>query len=224
LLAGAESSPQALSALETLCRTYWRPIYAFVRRSGHSPHDAQDFTQEFFARLLEGGSLRAADPHKGHFRSFLLGALKHFLANEWKRSQRQKRGGGCTVLSLEELQAETQASGEPADALTPEKSYDRRWAEAVLGQAMERLREEHARAGKAERFDALKLYLPSGEEPASYAETAGRLGLSEGAVKWAIHQLRQRYGELVRAEVADTLANPAEAETELRHLLAALSQ
>jgi RNA polymerase sigma factor (sigma-70 family) len=223
LLAGRGASPQASDALETLCRTYWRPIYAFLLRRGHSAADAQDLTQEFFSRLLASDSFRTADPLKGRFRSFLLGALNHFLANEWKREHRLKRGGDCTFVSVEELQEASAFEPGAAEALSPENVFDRRWAEAALAKALSRLQQEFASAGKEERFDALKVYLLAEQEPASYADTAARLGISEGAVKWAIHHLRQRYGELVRAEVAQTLADPREAEEELRHLLAALS-
>jgi RNA polymerase sigma-70 factor (ECF subfamily) len=189
---------------------------------GHRPDEAQDLTQAFFAHLLESESLSRADPRKGRFRSFLLGALKYFLVNEWQREHRLKRGGGCAVFSLDETDPETRLATEPADELTPEMAYERRWAEAVLAQVLDRLRSEFAAGGQVERFNALKVFLLAGQEPASYAEVAAQLGLSEAAVKSAIYRLRQRYGELIRAEIAHTVASPAEVEDELRHLLTVL--
>ncbi len=215
-------SPRSRAALETLCRAYWYPLYAFIRRQGHGPNEAQDLTQEFFAHLLESESFSRADPRKGRFRSFLLGALKHFLVNEWHHNHRLKRGGGCVVFSLDEIDPETRFAAEPADELTPEIAYERRWAEAVLAQVLVRLRGEFAAGGQASRFEALKVFLQAGQEPASYAEVAQQLRLSEAAVKSAIYRLRQRYGELIRAEITHTVASPAEVEDELRHLLAVL--
>jgi RNA polymerase sigma-70 factor (ECF subfamily) len=223
LQAGHTSSSQSHAALEKLCRAYWYPLYTFIRRQGYGPDDAQDLTQQFFAHLIEGESFSRADPRKGRFRSFLLGALKHFLINEWQREHRQKRGGGCSVFSLDEMDPETRLAAEPADELTPEMAYERRWAEAVLMQVLERLRCEFAAGGQGERFEALKTFLLAGQEPASYAEMAAQLGLSEVAVKSAIYRLRQHYGELIRAEISQTLASPAEVEDELRHLLSVLS-
>jgi RNA polymerase sigma factor (sigma-70 family) len=223
LEAGHESSPQSKAALEQLCRAYWYPLYTFIRRQGRGPEEAQDLTQEFFAHLLASDSFGRADPAKGRFRSFLLGALKHFLVNEWQREHRLKRGGGCLFLSLDEVDAETRLALEPTDELTPEMAYERRWAEAVLAQVLERLQGEFAAAGQEARFAGLKVFLLAGQEPASYAEVAVPLGLSEAAVKSAIHRMRQRYGDLIRAEIAQTLASPAEVEDELRHLLAVLS-
>lgn len=222
LQAGQTPSPLSQAALEKLCRAYWFPLYTFIRRQGHAPEEAQDLTQAFFAHLLETESFTRADPHKGRFRSFLLGALKHFLVNEWQRARRLKRGGGCAFLSLDETDAETRLAAEPADDLTPEAVYERRWAEAVLAQVLDRLREEFAASGQGDRFEALKVFLLAGQEPASYADVARQLGLGETAVKSAIYRLRQRYGELIRAEIAHTVASAAEVEDELRHLLAVL--
>ena len=222
LQAGHTPTPQSQAALEKLCRAYWYPLYAFIRRQGHGPEEAQDLTQAFFAHFLASESLHRADPRKGRFRSFLLGALKHFLVNEWQREHRQKRGGGFAVFSLEELDPETRLAAEPADELTPELAYERRWAEAVLAQVLVRLRGEFASDGQAARFEALKVFLLAGQEPASYVAVAAQLGLSEAAVKSAIYRMRQRYGELIRAEIAHTVASPAEVEDELRHLLAVL--
>lgn len=224
LRAGRDSSPESEAALEKLCRAYWLPLYAFIRRQGRTPEEAQDLTQAFFAHLLESGSFTRADPDKGRFRSFLLGALKHFLVNDWQRQQRQKRGGGRVVISLDAADPETQLPIEPVDELTPEMVFEKRWAEAVLRQVLERLRLEFAAGGQAERFDELKVFLAAGQEPASYAEMAGRLGLSEAAVKSAIYRMRQRYGELIRSEIAQTVATPAEVEGELHHLLEVLCE
>ena len=223
LQAGRASSPQSRAALEKLCRAYWFPLYTFIRRQGRGPEEAQDLTQAFFAHFLESESLNRADPRKGRFRSFLLGALKYFLVNEWQREHRQKRGGGCVVFSLDEMDPETRLALEPADEMTPEMAYERRWAEAVLAQVLARLQSEFAAGGQAERFEMLKVFLLAGQEPAAYADVAAQLGLSESAVKSAIYRLRQRYGELIRAEIAHTVASPAEVEDELRHLLAVLS-
>lgn len=222
LLAGATPSPAAREALEKLCRAYWYPLYVFVRRQGHGPNEAQDLTQGFFAHLLADESLGRADPDKGRFRSFLIGALKHFLINEWQREHRQKRGGGCVTFSLEDEEAEARFAAEPADEWTPERAYDRRWAEALLEQVLEQLGREFADAGLTARFEALKVFLLAGPEPECYAAVAARLGLSESAAKSAIHRLRQRYGELIRAEIAQTVADPAEMEAEMRHLFSVL--
>jgi RNA polymerase sigma-70 factor (ECF subfamily) len=209
----------ARMALERLCRTYWPPLYAFVRRSGMSPHDAQDLTQEFFARLLEKGWLDGVDRERGRFRSWLLAAMKHFLANEWKRGQRQKRGGAAAFCSLDEFDAETRLLHEPASD-SAEKVYDRRWAMTLLDQVMARLRTEMAGAGKLAHFEALKFCL-TGEKTA-YAEVCARLGMSEGAVKVAVHRLRERYRALLRAEIAETVGTEEEIDDELRSLFAAL--
>lgn len=222
LQAGHTPSPRSQAALEKLCRAYWYPLYTFVRRQGHGPDAAQDLTQAFFAHFLETDSLKRADPCKGRFRSFLVGALKHFLVNEWLREHRQKRGDGYVVFSLDEMDPETRLAIEPTDELTPELAYERRWAEAVLAQVLVRLQREFAADGQAGRFEALKVFLLAGQEPASYAAVAAQLGLSEAAVKSAIYRMRQRYGELIRAEIAHTVASPAEVEDELRHLLAVL--
>lgn len=207
-------------ALGKLCRAYWHPLYAYVRRQGLSSHDAQDLTQEFFARLLEKGWLGGVDRELGRFRSWLLAAMKHFLANEWDRSRAAKRGGGAVLFSFDALDAESRLLHEPATD-SPEKIYDRRWAMALLDRVMTRLRAEMAGAGKLAHFEALKFCL-TGEKDA-YAGVGERLAMSEGAVKVAVHRMRQQYRALLRAEIAETVATPAEIEDELRHLLAALS-
>ncbi|MCL4789568.1 MAG: sigma-70 family RNA polymerase sigma factor [Verrucomicrobia bacterium] len=223
LAAGRSDSTHARSALETLCRTYWQPIYAFVRRQGHSPHDAQDLTQEFFARLLENQSLADVDRTKGRFRSFLLASLKHFLANEWDKAHAQKRGGGRVLIPIDAQSAETTCGVDPADQTTADKMFDRRWALAVLDHALQRLREEHIREGKETLFEQLKVTLTEASRSVRYTEIAARLDMSEGAVKVAVHRLRQRYRELVRAEIADAVATASEVKEEIRALFSALA-
>jgi RNA polymerase sigma factor (sigma-70 family) len=224
VLAARRSDPaQALGALEKLCHAYWHPIYAFVRRQGHPPHDAQDLTQEFFARLLEKNYLAAVDQAKGRFRSFLLASLKHFLANEWDKARAQKRGGGQALIPIDTAGAETSCGFDLADNLTAEKIFERRWALALLDQVLRRLREEYTRDGKERLFEQLKATLTGASRTAPYAEIAARLDTSEGAVKVAAHRLRQRYRELLRAEIADTVAGPAEIDDEIRNLFAALA-
>ena len=214
-------SAGAQAALAKLCAAYWYPLYAFVRRQGLGEHDAQDLTQEFFARLLQKGWLGDVERERGRFRSFLLAAMKHFLANEWDRSRAKKRGGGVATIALDAMSAETRYRHEPADTQTAEKLFDRRWAMTLLDQVLARLRAEMLAAGKLADFDALKFCL-SGEKTA-YAEVARTLDMSEGAVKVAVHRLRERYRALLRAEIAETVATPEEIDGELRHLLTALS-
>jgi RNA polymerase sigma-70 factor (ECF subfamily) len=223
LAAGRTDSPLVHEALEKLCRTYWPPIYAFVRRQGYDPHDAQDLTQGFFARLLEKNSFADADQSKGRFRSFLLGALKHFLANEWDKANAQKRGGGKIVIPIDVATVETSCGFEPADTLTADKVFERRWAVTLLDQVLRRLRLEYVSDGKEEMFNQLKQTLTGASRSVPYAEIAVRLQTSEGAIKVAVHRLRQRYRELLRAEIAGTVANVAEVEDEIRNLFMALA-
>jgi RNA polymerase sigma factor (sigma-70 family) len=221
--AGRSDTTRARDALARLCQTYWHPLYAYVRRLGNSPPDAQDLTQEFFARLLAKNYLVEADESRGRFRSFLLAALKHFLTNEWHKARAQKRGGGQIPISIDFGTAETSFHHEPADTLTPEKIYERRWALTLLEQVLQRLRQEYARTGREHLFEQLKPTLTEASRAVRYAEIAVRLNLSEGAVKVAVHRLRLRYREVLRAEIADTVASPGEVEDELRNLFAALS-
>ena len=223
LAAGRDSSPEAAAALEELCRTYWYPLYAFLRRDGQGPDDAQDLTQEFFRRFLEKNYLKDVDRQKGKFRSFLLASVKHFLANEWDRKQAVRRGSEYFFVSWDAENLEQRYGQEPSHDLTAEKIYERRWALTVLERALGRLKEECVAAGKAELFDTLEVYLSGGKTQESYVEVGARLNLSEGAVKVAVHRLRRRYGELLRAEIAHTVASPAEVEEEMRHLFRALS-
>jgi RNA polymerase sigma-70 factor (ECF subfamily) len=222
LAAGKGESPEAQAALATLCQIYWYPLYAFVRRLGHPPDDAQDLTQEFFARLLEKHYLRAADPERGRFRSFLLSAFKHFLSRERDRAKARKRGGGRKVLSLDFETGESRYNLEPAHEVTAEKIYERRWALTLLDQVLTRLREEFYQAKRREEFDHLKAYLTGEATTLSYRAVASQLGMTEGAVKVAVHRLRRRYRELVREEIAQTVAGPEDVDEELRRLFAAI--
>jgi RNA polymerase sigma-70 factor (ECF subfamily) len=214
------SRTRARKALEELCRAYWYPLYAFVRYRGYSSDDAQDLTQSFFARIIETGGFDSADPERGRFRSYLLGAMKHFLANEWHRARAQKRGGGVTILDLDALDPEARYALEPAETTDPDAGFDREWAQETTARAMEELRAESEARGKGELFRALKGSL-TGDEPAR-SETTARLGMTEGAVKVAVHRLRQRYRELLRAEIAETVTDPSDVDDEMRHLVAAL--
>jgi RNA polymerase sigma factor (sigma-70 family) len=222
LLAAEQSSPPAIEALEKLCRTYWYPLYAFVRRRGYGVADAQDLTQEFFSRLLEKRFLDSLDRTKGKFRSFLLAALEHFLAKEWRRANAQKRGGGKVIFSLDDDTAETRYASEPADALTPEKIYERRWAMTLLEQTLARLREECISSDKTRLYELLKGSFSGERNELSYAAIAAQLGTNEGAIKVAAHRLRRRYGELLREEIAQTVDNPEKIDEEVRCLFAAL--
>lgn len=215
-------SPQATLALETLCRTYWYPLYSYVRRCGETPDDAQDLTQEFFARLLEKDWLRAANPERGRFRWFLLASLKHFLSNEWDRNRTLKRGGGRRPIALDALTPEDRYVLEPADSLSADKVYDRTWALALLDKARGRLRGEFAAAGRAGRFEFLEQFLPGEESTTTYSEIADQLGVAEGTIKSDVFRLRRRYGELLREEVANTVGSSTDLEDELRHLVEAL--
>jgi RNA polymerase sigma-70 factor (ECF subfamily) len=223
LAAGRADTTRARDALARLCQTYWHPLYAYVRRLGNSPHDAQDLTQEFFARLLAKNYLASADESRGRFRSFLLASFKHFLANEWEKARAQKRGGGQIPISIDPVAAETGCHFEPADPATAEKTFERRWALTLLDQVLRRLRQEYAATGREELFGQLKPTLTEASRSVRYAEIATRLGTTEGAVKVAVHRLRQQYRELLRAEIAETVASPAKVEDELRSLFAALA-
>lgn len=219
--AGQKRTPQADAALEELCRTYWYPLYAFVRRRGCSKEDAEDLVQGFFGRFLEGNDLAGLDRERGKFRAFLLAALKHFLANEWDKSQRLKRGGGATVLSLDWQEADTRYQIEPVDNLTPDKLFDRAWAVTLLEQVILRLHDECSAAGKVEQFECLRPFLTLDNGAASCAEAAVTLQMTETAVRVAVHRLRRRYRELLRDEIAQTLAEPQQLDEELRALFAA---
>lgn len=221
MTARQSDSVDARAALGKLCRMYWHPIYAFVRRRGYSAEDAQDLTQEFFARLLEKNWLGDVDPVKGRFRSFLLASVKNFLANEWDKARAQKRGGGQVPIPIDVKTAESSCGFEPADNVTAEKIFERRWALTLLEQVLQRLRDEYTRSGKERLFEQLKQTLTEESRSVAYAEIAARLGMTEGSIKVAVYRLRQRYRQLLRAEIADTVAGPEEVEEELRALFAA---
>lgn len=223
VLAAAGDSARAEGALASLCQTYWYPLYVYVRRRGYSPHDAQDLTQEFFARLLERQSLGRADPSRGRFRSFMLSSLNHFLSKEWEKAQTQKRGGGRQVVSLDFAAGERRYDLELADHATPDKAFDKQWALALLDQVLERLDHEYQEDGKGDLFAALKRSLAGTRESQPYAELATQLGVNESTVKVAVHRLRKRYRELLNLEIANTVNSPGEAEAELRQLLQALA-
>lgn len=215
------AAPDSRQALADLCRAYWYPVYAYVRRRGHGHHAAQDLTQAFFTRLLARNDLAAADQTRGRFRSFLLTACQHFLANEHDRDTAKKRGGGKAHVPLDFEGADGRYSLEPADETTPERLFDRRWALELLDRAVTELRAEYEQSGRGKLFDALKDSLAGGAE-AGYAELAAGLGMTEGAVKVAVHRLRQRYKDRLRAVIADTVATPEEVDDEIRALFAAL--
>jgi RNA polymerase sigma factor (sigma-70 family) len=223
LSAGRSDTPRARDALARLCQLYWYPLYSYMRRRGHSPEDSQDLTQEFFARLLARNWVGSADPDKGRFRTFLLTAMNHFLADEWDRLKAQKRGGGQRVLPLEVESAETRFQLEPPDPLTPEMIYERRWAQTLLETVFEQVRQVYEAEDKSALFAELKESLVQARAAVPYADLASRLNLSEGALRVAVHRLRQRYRELLRAEIAHTVAEPGEVEEELRYLFRVLA-
>jgi len=215
-------SPAAQEALEKLCRMYWRPIYGFVRRQGIRPEEAEDLTQGFFAQLLERRSLSAVRKEKGRLRSYLLGALKYFLADEQRRAMAVKRGKGLRLIPLEKLRTDEGIEMEPADPVTAETIYERRWALTVLEHVLSRLKDEYRTAGNAALFDSLKELLPDEPGAPSQAEIAAQLGMTENAVRQAFYRFRQRYQSLLREEIAHTVATPGDIEDELRHLIAVL--
>jgi RNA polymerase sigma factor (sigma-70 family) len=219
LAAGDIQSPEATAALERLCRTYWFPLYAYIRRRGHEPADAQDLTQSFFARLLQKNYPAQADRAKGKFRSFLLFTLNHFLSDEADKARTQKRGGGQSPISLDAEQAEERYRREPVDDVTPDKVFERRWALALLQQAAARLDSEHSAGDRFRVYSVLRQFLPGEQTSLSYAEAAARLDLPESAVKSQIWRLRRRYRDLVREEIAHTVATVSEVDDELRYLL-----
>ena len=212
LSAGQPGSPEAEAALASLCQRYWYPVYAFVRRQGHKPDDAQVLAKNYFA---------AADPEKGRFSSFLMLALKRFMANEWDRANRQKRGGGAKPVPLDGEQTETRYLAEPSNAVSPEKAFERRWALTLLQQVWERIEAEFSGTDRACLFDELKIILGGAESETSYAEVSRRLRTTEGTVKVTVYRLRKRYRELLRLEIADTVDSPEAVNDEIRDLFAA---
>jgi RNA polymerase sigma factor (sigma-70 family) len=215
-------SPAAQEALEKLCRTYWRPIFAFLRRQGIGPEEAEDITQGFFAQLLERRKFSAIRKEKGRLRSFLLGALKYFLADEQRRAMAIKRGKGQRLIPLEELRADERIDMEPSDPMTAEMIYERRWALTVLARVLSRLKDEYVGAGNAALFDSFKELLPDEPGSPSQAEIATQLGMTENAIRQAFYRFRQRYQSVLREEIANTVATPGDIEDELRHLIAVI--
>ena len=223
LTAGQHDATRALNALEQLCQMYWLPLYAYVRRRGYSPEDAKDLTQEFFARLLERDWVARADQQRGRFRTFLLTSMSHFLANEWEKARAQKRGGG-RVVSLSCDAAEARCAWEPVDNFTPEQNFERRWVLTLLDRVMDRLSAEYARAGNGELYENLKPCLLGDRTAQPYAALAVKTGMTEGSIKVAVFRLRQRYRELLRDEIANTVETPEEIEEEMRYLFAVLAR
>ena len=216
-------SPEAEDALAQLCRCYCNPLYAYVRRRGHEPQDAEDLIQEFFSRLLQKDLLKGVQQERGKFRWFLLAALKRFLVNEWKRQNAAKRGGRHVLISLDATAAENRFHLEVSDGVTPEKLFDQSWAVNLLEAAQEQLRREYDLGGRSAAFEGIKIFLSGDEAAHTYAETGKALGLSEGAVKVAVHRLRQRYRECLREQIGQTVSTPGEVDEEIRHLFAVFS-
>jgi RNA polymerase sigma-70 factor (ECF subfamily) len=224
VLAAAENGPgHSAEALDQLCRTYWGALYLFVRRQGWAPDDAQDLTQAFFAHLLQNHRLARVHPEAGRFRNFLMASAKHFLANEWDKRQRIKRGGSAEVFSLDAKTEEERYLLEPMDKLSPERIFERRWAEAVIEQVVNKMKSDLEEIGQGERFQILQEFLMGERENSSYAEAGARLGMSVSAVTSAIHRLRARFRELFRAEIANTVGDQSEIDSEIRYLFNALA-
>jgi RNA polymerase sigma factor (sigma-70 family) len=223
LAAGESGSEQSAAALNKLCRVYWYPLYAYVRRQGNGPEDAEDLTQQFFARLLEKNYLANADRERGKFRTFLLASMKNFLVNEWKRAARLKRGGAHSFVSFDLEVAEGRYAAEPTAGAVPESLYERQWAVSLIEQVFASLRLEYATVEKGALLEELKGFVWGEQSSASYAEIAANLKVAEGTVKVSVHRLRQRFRELLREEVAQTVSQPEEIDGELRHLIAVLS-
>jgi RNA polymerase sigma-70 factor (ECF subfamily) len=223
LAAAHGDTTRAADALAHLCTIYWYPLYAYARRRGYSPPDAQDLTQEFFARLLQGNWVAQADQHRGRFRSFLLSAMKHFMVNEWNKAQTQKRGGGQPILSLNDDSAEHRYRLEPAETATPESLFERGWALTLLEGVLARLEKEYRNEDKQAWMEAMRPALATDRGALNYADMAHKLGITEAAARVAVHRLRQRYRQLIRAEVASTVASPEEVEAEMRHLFQVLT-
>ncbi|MCX7871906.1 MAG: RNA polymerase sigma factor [Verrucomicrobiae bacterium] len=222
IAAGDTTSPASQEALSKLCKTYWYPVYSYVRRRGYNPHDAQDLTQEFFSRLLRSHYFSLADRKKGKFRSFLISSLKNFLSHEWDKAHAQKRGGGLTILSLNDEDMENRYKNEPSDNITADLLYDRNWALALIDQVIQKLKKEYEDANKTHLFKMLEPALTGEAKLPGYSEIGEKLGMTEGAVKVAVFRLRKRFGELLREEIANTVSSPEEIEDELRSLLDAL--
>lgn len=224
LAAGKTHTPQSDHALEQLCRTYWFPLYAYVRRRGYPKEDAEDLTQAFFARFLAKNYLKDLSIERGRFRAFLLASLKHFLINEWDKTQRLKRGGGAAHLSLDWKTADTHFQIASTAEPSPDKAYDREWALALLSKVIERLQAECESEGRRKQFAELKIFLTAGKGALSHAEAGKALGMDEAAVRTAVHRLRKRYRQLLRDEIAQTLSNPAQVDEEMQALFGAFTE
>ena len=216
-------SPESAAALEAICRTYWYPLYAYVRRCGQTPHDAQDLTQEFFCRLLEKRWLDSADRAKGKLRIFLITAMKHFMNNEWRKASALRRGGGQASVLYDTSIAESRYVAGQSASRAPDETFDRQWAVTLLDLTLNRLETEYVTAGKPGHFVALKDCLMAERGAIEYAEVAKQLGVNEGAARVAVHRLRKRFREIYREEISQTLANGADLDAELRHLAASLA-
>lgn len=223
LRAGDSQSPQSDEALESLCQTYWPPLYSYVRRRGYDVHEAQDLIQDFVAQLLERRDLGKVQPAKGKFRSFLLASMNNFLANEWNRAHRQKRGGGRTVLSLDEVLEDHSPGALPMTTETPEKQFERQWAETVIKRVLQRLRQEWECRYQPRHFDEIKTFLVEPRGSSSFATVAEKLGMTESAMKSLVHRLRKRYRELFHDEIAHTVSSPEQVDDEIRHLITVLA-
>lgn len=224
LSAKATESAIGLPALSRLCETYWYPLYAYVRRRGYDAHEAKDLTQEFFSRLLRRDGFGAVDPGKGRFRSFLIASMNHFLAKEWNRANRQKRGGGCHIISLQDDTAENRYQLEPVTESSPDRLFELRWAMTLLDTSIEQLRQEYAVRGSSNLFEELSAYLSRKTTEETYAQVASRLGVTENSVKVAIFRLRKRYGDLLRETIHQTVGSPSEVEEEIQHLYSVLGR
>ncbi len=224
VLAAGKKDSSSDDALARLCETYWYPLYAYARRRGYSVHDSQDLTQEFFARLLEGNWLAKANRERGRFRSFLLSSMKNFMANEWKKARMQKRGGGHTIVSFDDDSAEGRYKLEPMEKRTPESFFERQWALTLLETVLARLEAEHSRENKDDWMTAMRPALTSERDTINCGDIAQKLAITETAARVAVHRLRRRYRQLIRAEVAATVASPADIEMEMRHLFQSLTQ
>ncbi|HXJ61748.1 MAG TPA: sigma-70 family RNA polymerase sigma factor [Verrucomicrobiae bacterium] len=223
LLAGQDGSLEAADALEKLCRTYWYPLYVYCRRQGYGPPDGEDLTQQFFSVFLAKSSFAVATPDRGRFRNFLLASFRHFLANEHHRNRTAKRGGKFSIVSWDEIEPEARYQSEPMVGVTPEKLYEQTWAVTLLGKVAKDLQSEYVASGKGRIFDALHVYLTGDKADLTYEEIGATLQMGESAVKMAVSRLRQRYGLMLRHEIAHTVTDPASVEDELRHLVGVLS-
>jgi len=223
LRATNSNAKDSAAALQQLCSTYWYPLYAYVRRRGYSHEDAEDLTQGFFSVILAKNYLERADQNRGRFRTFLLRSIENFVCNEWDRASAKKRGGGQEIISWEEQDAEGRYLNEPVESLTPERIFEKLWASTLLGMVLRKLREEFTIGGHVELFEALKPHLWSDEPGLRYADLAARLGMTVVAVKVTVHRLRHRYRNLLREEIAHTVANSDEIDDEIRHLISVMS-